>query len=131
MKRALFIVFLLIGKAALSQTQFEMNQQAHAAYQKADKELNTVYRKILLLYKADTVFIANLKESQRLWIKFRDAEVKMKYPAREAGFYGSVHPLCWSNYLEQLTYQRTEKLREWLKGDEEGDVCAGSAVIKG
>lgn len=123
-------MFLLISKAALSQTQLEMNQQAHAAYQQADKELNTVYRKILSLYKEDTVFIAKLKESQRIWVKFRDAEVKMKYPDREAGFYGSVHPLCWSNYLEQLTYQRTEKLKEWLKGAEEGDVCAGSAMIK-
>jgi uncharacterized protein YecT (DUF1311 family) len=130
MKRGLFIVFLLIGKAALSQTQLEMNQQAHAAYQQADKELNTVYRKILSLYKADTVFIANLKESQRIWIKFRDAEVKMKYPDREAGFYGSVQPLCWSNYLKQLTHQRTERLREWLKGAEEGDVYAGSALMK-
>ncbi len=130
MKRGLLLVFLLISKAALSQTQLEMNQQAHAAYQQADKELNTVYRKILSLYKEDTVFIAKLKESQRIWVKFRDAEVKMKYPDREAGFYGSVHPLCWSNYLEQLTYQRTEKLKEWLKGAEEGDVCAGSAMIK-
>lgn len=123
-------MFLLIGKAALSQTQQEMNQQAHAAYQQADKKLNTVYRKILSLYKADAVFIANLKESQRIWIKFRDAEMKMKYPDREPGFYGSIHPLCWSNYLEQLTEQRTEKLREWLTGAEEGDVCAGSAVVK-
>lgn len=130
MKRGLFIVFLFIAQAALSQTQLEMNQQAHAAYQQADKKLNTVYRKIVSLYKADAVFIANLKESQRIWIKFRDAEVKMKYPDREAGFYGSIHPLCWSNYLEHLTHQRTEKLREWLEAAEEGDECAGSAILK-
>jgi uncharacterized protein YecT (DUF1311 family) len=126
MKRGLLIGFLLLSKVAFSQTQLEMNQQAHADYLKADKALNTVYRKILSLYKADTVFIANLKESQRIWITFRDAEIKMKYPHREPGYYGSVQPLCWSGYLEQLTHERTE----WLKGAEEGDVCAGSVMIK-
>ncbi len=40
----------------------------------ADTELNEVYNKILKEYKSDKVFICSLKESQNLWIKYRDAE---------------------------------------------------------
>jgi uncharacterized protein YecT (DUF1311 family) len=66
----------------------------------------------------------------RLWIQFRDAEMKMKYPEREDGYYGSVYPMCWSMYLTQLTTERITTLKQWLDGTEEGDVCAGSVRIK-
>ncbi len=112
------------------QNQAEMNQQAYASYQKADKELNAVYQKIILKYKDDPVFVASLKEAQRIWIQFRDAELKMKYPRREQGYYGTVHPMCYSGYKEELTRQRIKTLQQWLQGVEEGDVCAGSVPIK-
>jgi uncharacterized protein YecT (DUF1311 family) len=57
-----------------------MNQQSFDSYDKADKELNNVYKKILEKYKSDTLFIKNLKISQRIWITFRDAELNMKFP---------------------------------------------------
>jgi uncharacterized protein YecT (DUF1311 family) len=71
-------------------TQTEMNEQAYANYQKADKELNATYQKILKEYKTDTAFIKNLKAAQRIWVQFRDAEVKALYPDREPGYYGST-----------------------------------------
>ncbi|MBD0295630.1 MAG: DUF1311 domain-containing protein, partial [Flavisolibacter sp.] len=83
-----------------------MNQQANDPFQKADQELNAVYQKIILKYKDDLAFIASLKAVQRLWIQFRDAELKMKYPRREQGYYGSVYPMCYSDYKEKLTRQR-------------------------
>jgi uncharacterized protein YecT (DUF1311 family) len=70
---------------AASQTQAEMKAAASQSYQEADQELNAVYKQILTLYKTDTTFIANLKESQRIWIRFRDAELAMLYPDRETG----------------------------------------------
>ena len=42
---------------SFGQTQAEMNQEAYAAYQKADKELNDVYKNILVEYKSDPAFV--------------------------------------------------------------------------
>lgn len=124
----LFLLFLSLGASA--QTQAEMNRDAYALYQKADQELNSVYKQILAKYKADTAFIANLKASQRIWVTFRDAELNMKYPERPPGYYGSIHALCRAMYLEELTQVRAEKLREWLAESEEIDGCGGSVQEK-
>jgi uncharacterized protein YecT (DUF1311 family) len=121
---------LLAVRIICGQTGGEMNQQAHVSYQRADKELNAVYQKIVVNYKNDPAFIASLKAAQRLWIQFRDAELKMKYPQREQGYYGTVYPMCYSAYKEELTRQRIKTLQQWLEGAEEGDVCAGSVKLK-
>lgn len=115
---------------AFSQSQLELNQQEEKNYQKADKALNDVYQAILKEYKEDTAFTKNLKTAQRIWIQFRDAELKAKYPDRPEAYYGSVQPMCWSIYKTALTEERTKALRVWLTGIEEGDVCAGSVKTK-
>jgi uncharacterized protein YecT (DUF1311 family) len=128
-----YILTLLICFATLtgySQTQAEMNKDANDSYKKADKELNDIYKAILSDYKTDSVFIKNMKASQRIWITFRNAELKLKYPDKEPGFYGSVHPMCVSIYLEKLTRERIKTLKVWIDGIEEGDVCTGSVKIK-
>ena len=99
-------------------------------FEKADKELNQVYGNILKEYKKDTVFIKSLKKSQKLWIQLRDAEMKVKFPDRERGYYGSVLPMCWSLYKTELTIRRANELKVWINGVEEGDVCAGTVKIK-
>jgi uncharacterized protein YecT (DUF1311 family) len=113
-----------------AQTQVELNEQEHKRYLKTDSELNSIYQNILKEYASDTAFVKNLKVSQKLWIQFRDAEMKLKYPDREPGYYGSVQPMCWSIYLTQLTEDRIKTLKQWLDGIEEGDVCAGSTKTK-
>ena len=45
-------------------------------------------------------------------------------------YYGSVFPMCWSMALTSLTNERIEKLKIWLTGIEEGDMCSGSIKIK-
>jgi len=133
MRRLRILFFLILGFISpdvFSQTQADLNQTADEAYVKADKDLNNVYQLILKNYSSDTVFIKNLKSSQRIWIAFRDAELKMKYPEREAGYYGSIQPMCVSNFLEQLTRQRISTLQVWLDGTEEGDPCSGSVKVK-
>lgn len=119
--------FSLFG---FSQTQTEMNTEAYKDFEKVDNELNQTYKKILVEYKSDTAFIKNLKVSQRIWITFRDAELKMKYPDREPGYYGSIYPVCRAEYLKELTLARIKTLRIWLEGIEEGDACAGSVKTK-
>ena len=120
------ILFLFICCFSHAQTGADMNATAFQEYKKADKELNTVYIKILSDYKGDMAFIKNLKASQRLWLQFRDAELKAKYPDRPAGYYGSVLPSCKAGYLAQLTNERIKTLQVWIDGIPEGDVCAGS-----
>ena len=131
MKRILcFSLILFITSYSYSQTQLEMNEKEHQIFLKADKELNQVYKQILNEYKSDTAFIKNLKTSQRLWVQFRDAEMLTMYPARKPGYYGSVHPMCWSIYKTELTNERINKLRSWLIGQEEGDSCSPSIKVK-
>ena len=113
-----------------SQTQAEMNKTAYAEFSKADKKLNEVYQKILTEYKSDSTFIKSLKNAQRIWIKFRDAELEMKYPNyKEPHYYGSSHPMCSASYLKKMTKERTEKLIVWLNGIKEGDMCSGSVKM--
>lgn len=116
----------LLSIFSFSQTQSKMNQDAANEGQKADIQLNAVYQNILREYKNDKIFITNLKIAQRLWIQFRDAEMKARYPDREQGYYGSIQPMCWSSYLNELTEERTKRLKIWLVGINEGDGCTGS-----
>ena len=114
----------------ISQTQGEMNAEKEKSYKSSDKKLNAVYQTILEEYKNDTIFIEALRLSQRNWIKFRDSELKMKYPERETeGYYGSVYPMCEAIYLNELTKSRIKTLKTWLEGIEEGDVCSGSVKM--
>jgi uncharacterized protein YecT (DUF1311 family) len=131
-RRKLFLILTLgiICSTSFSQTQSELNQKALESYKKADKELNTIYQKILSEYKSDTLFIKNLKASQRIWITFRDAELNMKYPERDPNYYGSIQPTCVAMYLEQLTKERIKTLKVWLVGIPEGDCCSGTVKIK-
>ena len=120
----LLLLSLSVGRC-FGQSQTAMNMQADADYRKADKELNLTYQKILKEYQPKTAFIQNLKAAQKLWIQFRDAEVKAKYPDADQE-YGSVFPTCWSQEMAALTRERTRHLKVWLVGIPEGDVCAGS-----
>ncbi|MET3875248.1 lysozyme inhibitor LprI family protein [Chitinophaga sp. OAE865] len=123
-----FFIFLLLisgAVAAFSQSQSELNKQAGQEYKNADKKLNDIYQLILKDYAANKAFIKNLKDAQRIWIQFRDAQVQAMYPAA-AKSYGSVFPMCRANYMTELTNQRTEALRVWLNGLPQGDVCTGS-----
>jgi len=127
------IALILVGAPwteASAQTQGEMNQDAASEFKAADKELNAIYQQILEDYADDEAFIANLKEAQRCWIAFRDAQMKMKYPDREPGYYGSIQPMCEAMYLAELTQDRIKALKVWIEGVEEGDMCAGTVKVK-
>jgi uncharacterized protein YecT (DUF1311 family) len=118
------ILFALTITTSFAQSQAEMNQESRESYEAADKELNNVYQQIKKKYADDKVFLTELKNAQLAWIKLRDADVKMMFPDREPGYYGSMMPMCMSGYMTQLTKERTEKLRLWLGGS--ADICEGS-----
>lgn len=130
MKKITFLFLLFFGLNSFSQTQLETDEEAYNNYYKADRELNIIYQQILKEYKSDAEFIKNLKKAQKIWITFRDAEMLAKFPKREPGYYGSIQPTCWSNYLQELTEERTKRLKIWLTGIEEGSMCSCSVNIK-
>ena len=117
---------------ATPQTQSQMNQNTCKQYERADAELNNVYKQVLSEYAKDTEFIGKFREAQRAWVAFRDAHLESLYPAKDKlAEYGSVYETCRCLVLTDLTKQRTEMLRQWLKGVKEGDVCSGSIKIRG
>ena len=118
----------LLSTSSIAQTQTDLNRGASTSFTKADQKLNVLYNRILNEYKPDTLFTQSLKASQRIWIKFRDAELKMMYPYTEG--LGSIQPMCEGNYLEKLTNERIKTLQQWITGTQEGDACSGSIKVK-
>ncbi len=76
------------------------------------------------------MFIASFKKAQRCWITFRDAQLKMKYPDREPGYYGSIQPMLKTMYLTELTKDRIKALQPWIDGVQEGDLSGGTVRVK-
>ncbi len=131
MKIYLIVFFLVFNCSGVySQTQSQMNSEAKSKFELVDKQLNSVYQKILNEYKDDVKFTESLRVSQRLWIQFRDAEMLVKFPEKDASYYGSVFSMCWYSYKEELTSERIKRLRLWLIGTDEGDLCSGSIKFK-
>jgi uncharacterized protein YecT (DUF1311 family) len=60
-----------------AQSQAEMNAQARKDFERVDAELNKIYQS-LLAKLADTEAKNKLRESQRAWIAFRDAEAALQ-----------------------------------------------------
>jgi uncharacterized protein YecT (DUF1311 family) len=112
-------------------TQLEHNQCATSHLKAVDDEMNRVYQAILSKYKADREFLAKLRNAQRAWLAFRDAELEARFPFKDKqSHYGSVYPMCSNLFLVERTQERIKQLREWLDGVEEGEVCAGSVQYK-
>ena len=131
MKYLLCILTFAFCQITFGQTQSEMNQEAFAHYKEKDAEFNLVYSKILKEYSNEKDFIINLKKAQNLWIQFRDAELAMRFPKEDKLLhYGSVYTMCRSYILAEMTEERTNKLKVWLDGIEEGEVCLGTIKMK-
>ena len=108
------LLSLLPGHA---QSQSEMNQQAAAEAEKADAELNKVYKKVVAS-ATDEEAVKLLKTAQKAWIAFRDAEAKF---AEDEARGGSMSPLLYYAALERLTRERTKQLAQNL-GEEEPEI---------
>jgi uncharacterized protein YecT (DUF1311 family) len=83
-----------------------------AAVDQANAEIDKVYKD--LTAKLDPQQQKSLKEAQRAWIKWRDAEADLI--ARVGGAIGgSAMRVDYSNALTKLIKQRTEVLRGYIK----------------
>ena len=123
-----FFSFLLSNN---SFAQTEMNRTSSESYKSSILQLEGTINRILALYSNEQDFIEAFKISNRDWSKYRDAQLKMKFPsANPRSAYGSVFQMCYDGYLEELTRIRIKELRAWSDGGQEGDVCIGSVKSK-
>ena len=92
---------------ANAQSQAEMNRQAAKDFHKADAELNSAYA-ALMTKLPDAESKRKLKESQRAWIAFRDAEAAFAADQFRGGSAAPV--LRWTNMTE-TTEERIKQLK--------------------
>ena len=99
---------------ANAQSQAEMNRQAAKDFEKADAELNSTYA-ALMAKLPDAESKQKLKESQRAWLAFRDAEAAFQADGERGG---SMAPLIYSTTASELTQARIEALRKQLSSEQ-------------
>jgi uncharacterized protein YecT (DUF1311 family) len=124
----LFLIFAFTFQttSGFSQCQMELEISAGESYQRTHRSMKKLYFEILHEYRNDTIFVQNLKKSQHIWLYYRNAMVKARYPDP---IESNVIYLCIFLYLEELTQDRIKALMVWKKGIKEGDVCAGSVNV--
>ena len=100
------------------QTQTDMNICSGRAFKAADTVMTRQYDIAVGRMKQmdkggePTGYFAALLESQRAWLKFRDAQCRLEgYTTRG----GTAEALNVNGCLEQLTRQRTKDLKSFLE----------------
>jgi uncharacterized protein YecT (DUF1311 family) len=105
-----------------AQTQVAMNGQAREEFEQADAELNKTYE-ALLKKLPDAQSKEKVKQSQRAWLAFRDAEVAF---AADQARGGSMAPTVRYETSTELTQQRIRQLKTRL--GENGSPREGGTV---
>jgi uncharacterized protein YecT (DUF1311 family) len=93
-----------------SHTQAELNGCAARAREKADAELNKVYRE--LLKDTGATERAKLRAAQLAWLKFRDTQCDYESVGNKGG---SSYPMVYSFCLARVTTARVKQLQEILR----------------
>jgi uncharacterized protein YecT (DUF1311 family) len=98
------------GPCPDAMTQPDMNRCAAREFQKADAELNRVYR--LLAQDAGPAARAKLRAAQLAWIRFRDAHCDYEAFGNKGG---SIYPMVYSFCLAEVTLERAKQFGEILR----------------
>ncbi len=118
---ALLALLALCAQPAAAQTQTEMTADACAARDASDRALNAAYRDALAAAPSD-LGRRRLRDAQRAWVRFRDAETAALFPlapgADVRAAYGSIYPMRLCIEQARFTKARTAQLREHAR-------CAG------
>jgi len=109
MKLLVTMAALLTAVPAAAQTQAQLNAQAGAAYTRADAAMNREWRATQAYMRGEGArFAARLLDSQRAWLKFRDAQCAIEGAETEGG---SMQPMQIASCKARLTNERTVQLR--------------------
>jgi len=98
------------GPCSGAGNQFELNQCAARARDKADAELNKAYRE--LMKDTGSTERVKLRAAQLAWIKFRDTQCDYETVDNEGG---SIYPMVYSFCLAKVTGARVKQLQEILR----------------
>ena len=112
---ALLVSLVVLAVDIHAQTQVAMNAQARTDFKKADAELNKTYE-ALLAKLPDIEGKEKLKQSQRTWLAFRDAEAAF---AADQARGGTMAPTVRYETMTELTEQRIKQLKTSLAGNDE------------
>lgn len=83
---------------------------AAQAFDVADKALDDAYK--ALSAKLDQEGKTKLKDAQRAWLQFRDADTALAY--KSSGKDGALGGLVAANHEVDLTLERTRQLKDFL-----------------
>ena len=114
--KLLFVFVVLFLPATLSaQSGQEIYAEANKINAEADKELNAAYDQLIKSIRADNekdraeLVVARLKESQRAWLKYRDAQVAFVGIHANIGS-ASSRTVGMASYSAELTKERIKDL---------------------
>ena len=119
MKIAFITLGIILSVAVLSSQE---QADGRATFEKSDKRLNDAFQLLIAAKRSDSTYIKNLRATQRVWIQFRDAELKLMY-ANPASFEkDAFFPMTQAIYLSRFTDERTNVLLERLRAATNGLV---------
>ncbi|CAM5451513.1 lysozyme inhibitor LprI family protein [Alcaligenes faecalis] len=98
--------------------QNAINQCFSNEYKNSDAELNKLYKEISHRLKDDADTLKALRNAQRAWISFRDAECDFAAINTEGG---SIHSMLITTCRNELTQARIKNFNTYLSC-EEGDM---------
>ena len=77
-------------------------------FQKADAEMNDVYKSLVKKLGDDKSSVRRLRAAQRAWLVYRDAEAEFVADQYDGG---TMKPMVHSSALEGVTRKRTDQLK--------------------
>jgi len=110
------MAFGLAAAPGSAQTQYAMNASAVDKARAADRALNAQYKAASAKLSPASRLL--LRDAQRSWIEFRDAQCKFETSGVQGG---SASSMVAANCLKELSQQRTLQLRK-VTVCEEGDL---------
>ena len=100
------------------QTQTDMTLCAKADFDTADETLNRLYGEVRERLAGDEARLTRLRDAQRAWIAYRDADCAFRASAVEGG---SAQPMVEAECRTEATTRRNADL-DALLACEEGDM---------
>lgn len=108
-------------------SQGDINTCSETAAHAAQTRLNSLYQAVLAKYHDAPAQQARLRSAQQAWERYRDAELHAVYPhAGDPAYATAYTPTCHARLRLSLLRERIARLRQWLDGGIEGDLCAGA-----
>jgi uncharacterized protein YecT (DUF1311 family) len=105
--------FASLEPSAFSQTQVELNHEAATTFERADAQLNDIYKRVLgAAAAADEERKRKLIKAQRAWLVYRDAEAELEADEVRGG---TAYSMEYNGVRTKLTNGRVKALRELLQ----------------